>query len=186
MFTSYTLQRLLCKPNGISANRSSKLAPSGTKCVNVVISSAMLHGGRLQNAVTLSRLYHRDAVSSTGQRRQNGTGAEARRRKLVGAIFLDVARAFVTNGPREFSESSFLLATGGELLLINRVSSAVRYIHYLAPAAHLFRRPIYLSIYSRRRLGTSRPRILTRGCENAELINVSSKRGRPAAPTLFL
>jgi len=100
----------------------------------------MLHGDRLQNVVMLSRLYHRNAILSTAA----ATGSRTRRNKLAGAIFLDVARAFVTNGPRKFSESSFLLATGGELLLINRVSSAVRYIHYLAPAAHLFRRPIYL------------------------------------------
>lgn len=72
------------------------------------------------------------------------------RNKLVEAIFLDVARVFVTNGFCEFwkvpSSRWFRLycAWRARSLLINRVSSTVRYIHYLAPAAHLFRQPIYL------------------------------------------
>lgn len=60
---------------------------------------------------------------------------------------------------------------GDGLPLINCVSSAVRYIHYFAPAAHLF---AGVTIYPTR-AASSRSR------SRAELINVFSKRGRPAA-----
>lgn len=122
------------------------------RMLNAIIPSSTWRDGRSQNSRTVK--LSRDTILSTAAANRAQEGAR-RRNKFVGAIFLDVARAFVTNGFREISESSFLPRAramenrrGGRrdegLLLINRVSSAVRYIHYLAPATHLFRRPIYL------------------------------------------
>lgn len=112
-------------------------------------------------------------IDSGGEQEEEQSAAEETRRSNFSR-----RRSCVRDewSPRIFGK---FLATGGELLLINRVSSAVRDIHYLAPAAaHLFRRPIYLSS------APSRPRILTRVRERG--INQRFLETRPAAGAHFI
>lgn len=126
----------------------------------------------MRNVVRRRSTRYRDAISSTaGRVRREYTGRTGGTNSSGQFFSTSLVRSWRMVSAR-ISESSFLARVGGRPLLINRVSPAVQYIHYFAPAAHLFRRP-NLSILSRRP-----PCLLASSRERGINQRFSSKRGR--------